>query len=103
MAGHSPKAKLGNSCGNCPSVALDGAGSKRGRGAQEESHFLKAISPPGQRNLKSTSWTSGSFSSVQFSRSVVSDSLQPHESQHARPPCPSPTSGVHSDSCPLNQ
>ena len=40
------------------------------------------------------------FSSVQFSRSVVSDSLQPHESQHARPPCPSPTPGVHSDSCP---
>ena len=37
---------------------------------------------------------------VQFSRSVVSDSLQPHESQHARPPCPSPTPGVHSDSCP---
>ena len=39
-----------------------------------------------------------SFSSVQFSRSVMSDSLQPHESQHARPPCPSPTPGVHSDS-----
>ena len=39
------------------------------------------------------------FSSVQFSRSVVSDSLQPHESQHARPPCPSSTPGVHSDSC----
>ena len=35
------------------------------------------------------------FSSVQFSRSVVSDSLQPHELQHARPPCPSPTPGVH--------
>ena len=35
------------------------------------------------------------ISSVQFSRSVVSDSLQPHESQHARPPCPSPTPGVH--------
>ena len=34
------------------------------------------------------------FSSVQFSHSVVSDSLQPHESQHARPPCPSPTPGV---------
>ena len=33
--------------------------------------------------------------SVQFSRSVVSDSLRPHESQHARPPCPSPTPGVH--------
>ena len=36
--------------------------------------------------------------SVQFSRSVVSNSLRPHESQHARPPCPSPTPGVHSDS-----
>ena len=40
------------------------------------------------------------FSSVQFSRSVVSDSLRPHESQHARPPCPSPSPGVHSDSRP---
>ena len=43
------------------------------------------------------------FSSVQFSLSVVSDSLQPHESQHARPPCPSPTPGVHSDSRPSSQ
>ena len=41
-----------------------------------------------------------SFSSVQFSHSVMSDSLRPHESQHARPPCPSPTPGVHSDSRP---
>ena len=41
--------------------------------------------------------------SVQFSCSVVSDSLQPHELQHSRPPCPSPTPGVHSDSCPLSQ
>ena len=40
------------------------------------------------------------FSSVQFSRSVVFDSLQPHESQHTRPPCPSPTPGAHSNSCP---
>ena len=39
-------------------------------------------------------------SSVQFSRSVVSVSLWPHESQHARPPCLSPTPGVHSDSHP---
>ena len=39
----------------------------------------------------------------QISRSVVSDSLQPHEWQHARPPCPSPTPGVHSDSCPSSQ
>jgi len=37
--------------------------------------------------------------SVQFSRSVMSDSLWPHESQHARPPCPSPTPGVHPNSC----
>ena len=43
------------------------------------------------------------ISSVQFSHSVVSDSLRPHESQHARPPCPSPTPGVHSDSHPSNQ
>ena len=40
---------------------------------------------------------SGIFVSVQFSHSVVSDSLQPHESQHARPPCPSPTPGVYSN------
>ena len=43
------------------------------------------------------------FSSVQFSRSVVSDSLRPHESQHARPPCPSPSPGVHPDPCPSSQ
>ena len=42
-------------------------------------------------------------SSVQFSRSVVSNSLEPHESQHTRPPCPSPTLGVHSDSRPSSQ
>ena len=41
--------------------------------------------------------------SVQFSCSVVSDSLRPNESQHARPPCPSPSPGVHSDSRPSSQ
>ena len=41
--------------------------------------------------------------SDQISRSVVSNSLQPHESQHTRPPCPSPTPGVHSDSRPSSQ
>ena len=41
--------------------------------------------------------------SVQFSCSVVSNSLRPHESQYARPPCPSPTPGVHPNSCPLSQ
>ena len=43
------------------------------------------------------------FSSVQFSHSVVSNSLRPHESQHARPPCPSPTPRVYSNPCPLSQ
>ena len=41
--------------------------------------------------------------SVQFSCSVVSDSLRTHESQHARPPCPSPTSGAYSNSCPSSR
>ena len=43
------------------------------------------------------------ISSVQFSRSVMSDSLQPHGPQHARLPCPSPTPGAYSNSCPSNQ
>ena len=47
--------------------------------------------------------TLNQFSSVQFSHSVVSDSLRPHELQHARPLCPSPTPGVHSNSHPLSQ
>ena len=45
----------------------------------------------------------GGIQSVQFSRSVVSDSLRPHELQHTRPPCPSPTPGVHSNSCASSQ
>ena len=48
-------------------------------------------------------WFKTFFSSVQFSRSVVSDSWQHHESQHARPPYPSPSPGVHSNSCPSSQ
>ena len=46
-----------------------------------------------RKELKKMRW-------LQFSHSVVSDSLQPHELQHARPPCPPPTPGVHSNSCP---
>ena len=45
----------------------------------------------------------GVYSLVQFSRSVVSDSLWPHESQHARPPCPWPSPRVHSNSRPSSQ
>ena len=41
--------------------------------------------------------------SVQFSRSVVSNSLRPHESQHTKPPCPSPTPRVYSNSCPSSR
>ena len=43
------------------------------------------------------------FSSVQFSHSVVSYSLRPHELQHSRPPCSSPTPGVHPNPCPLSR
>ena len=57
--------------------------------AIQPSHPLSSVSPS----------ISHQFSSVQFSHSVVSDSLQPHELQHARPPCPSLTTGVHSNSC----
>ena len=48
-------------------------------------------------------WFYFQFSSVHFSRSVMSNSLRPHESQHARPPCPSLTPGIHSDSRPSSQ
>ena len=47
--------------------------------------------------------SSCSFQFSQFSRSVMSDSLRPHEAQHARPPCPSPTPRVYPNSCPLSQ
>jgi len=59
-----------------------------------------------ERKGRTGRWNGGNkcqFSSVQFSCSVVSDSLRPHESQHARPPCPSPTPRVHPDSRPSSQ
>ena len=58
---------------------------------------------PNLKRLRNSRIKKGQFSSVQFSRSVVCDSLPPHELQHARPPCPSPTPGVHSDSYPASQ
>ena len=63
--------------------------------AESESELLLHLS--NLRNLRTLLLFSRS---VQFSRSVVSDSLWPHESQHTRPPCPSPSPGVHSDSRP---
>ena len=53
-------------------------------------------------NAHTYTWLN-SFSWVQFSHSVLSDSLRPHGSQHARPPCPSPTPGVYSNSCPSSR
>ena len=60
--------------------------------------YWKKFALIGKKNVFPVCHYTVQFSSVQFSRSIVSDSLQPHESQHARPPCPSPTPGVHSDS-----
>ena len=62
--------------------------------------------PPGKcltLSHPSVQFSSVQFSSVQVSHSVVSDSLQPNKLQHARPPCPSPTPGVYSHSCPWSQ
>ena len=72
-----------------------------------ESKYFSWFSSPFNSYMKRVGVTSVSkytkMASVQFSCSVMSDSLRPHESQHARPPCPSPTPRVHSDSCPLSQ
>ena len=70
-----------------------------------QARILEWVTVPFSRGSfwsRDQTWVS-SQASVQFSRSVVSDSLRPHESQHTRPPCPSPTPGVHSDSRPLSQ
>ena len=69
----------------------------------EKSHGHRSLvgySPKGHKELDMTEWLS---TSVQFSHSVVSDSLRPHESQHARPPCPSPPPGVHPNSYASSQ
>ena len=76
--------------------------SSRGSSPPKEQTLLSYVSCIG-RSTNSTTWEAWTRCSVQFSRSVVSDSLRPHESQHARPPCQSPTPGVHSDSCPSSQ
>ena len=63
----------------------------------------QADPPWGRKMLICISWLMCMFSSVQFSHSVVSDSLQPHELQHTRPPCPSPTPGAYPKPCPLSR
>ena len=64
----------------------------------------KVLSVPSKSLFPLSCVSSGScqYSSVQFSHSIVSDSLQPHELQNTRPPCPSPTSRVYTNSCPLS-
>ena len=65
------------------------------------SGWIKLIISTLEQNSGSILWHC--FSSVQFSHSVVSDSLRPHEPQLARPPCPSPTPRVHPNPCPLSR
>ena len=60
--------------------------------------MIQKVLVPGQLNIPYFR-----FNSVQFSCSVVSDSLRPHESQHARPPCPSPAPGVYPNPCALSR
>ena len=69
-------------------------------GGEKNSLFKLVLGKPDSYRQKNEI---GTFSLVQFTRSVISDSLRPHESQHARPPCPSPTPGVHSNSRPLSR
>ena len=74
--------------------SVPGLGRSPGEGNGNPLQYSWLGNPNGQRSLAGYS---PFFSSIQFSRSVMSDSLWPHESQHARPPCPSPTPGVHLD------
>ena len=71
-------------------------------------HSLKVLLSLTSRKLRILthqvpSLESPQLGSVHFSRSDVSDSLRPHESQHTRPPCPSPTPGVYTNSCPSSR
>ena len=68
-----------------------------------ESESLSSPALAGEFFTTDATWEAQLTYSVQFSHSVVSDSLQPHESQHDRPPCPSPTPRVHSDSHPSSR
>ena len=73
----------------------------KGEGEEEKEKSEKVVL---KLNIQKTKiMASGPISSVQFSCSVLSDSFRAHESQHLRPPCPSPTPRLHSDSCPSSQ
>ena len=82
-----------------PPLGWRSQGWERTKPSQREQNH----SGPAPRAFPPAAWDQVQFSSVQFSHSVMSDSLWPHRLQHARPPCPSPTPGVYSNSCPLSQ
>ena len=67
------------------------------------SHTSKATLRVLQAGLQQSMNQDLQFSSLQFHRSVMSNSLRPHESQHTRPPCPSPSPGVYANSCPSSR
>ena len=73
---------------------------KEGKGKKKDVFFCPKDK---ERGTEDYLYIVSAVSSVQFSRSVVSESLRPNESQYARPPCPSPTPGVHSNSRPLSR
>ena len=70
---------------------------------EKEGHYIMIKGSIEEEDITIINIYAPKISSVQFSQSVVSNSLRPHESQHARPPCPSPTPRVHSDSHPSSQ
>ena len=72
-------------------------------GTKSQTHLRDWTNTHTQTNTSEQTLLPNYPSSVQFSHSVVSDSLRPHESQHSKLPCPSPTPGVYSDSCPSSQ
>ena len=73
---------------------------RKNEGMEPKQKQYPVVDVTGNRRKVQCSKEQYCISSVQFSRSLVSDSLRPHELQHARPPCSSPSPGVHSDSRP---
>ena len=90
-------------CAHCVPTSQPDAGREESQGAGSEELLRPPTFYAGQTGTSLARTLRSPYTSqysVQFSRSVVSDSLRPHEWQHARPPCPSPSPGVHSDSRP---
>ena len=81
------------------SAVMTGLGKVSVHSNPKERQCQRMLQPP----HNCTDLTRCKFSSVHFSHSVLSDSLRPHELQHARPPCPAPTPGVHSNSRPSSR